>query len=637
MRRRDFLLSATFLSAAPLLSAKWALAQGRNPTNRAAVVIGVDQAGRLQPLRAAASGALEIATWLRSEGFVVDAHIDTNGPVTTRLVKDSVKKFVKKGTIEQLVVYFSGHGFLVAFDEFWMLSGAPDDPDEAINLRASEDHARVSSIPNVVFISDACRSTTASIGIQQVTGSTIFPNSRNRPRRRSVIDSFFATLPGAYSLEVPVDLSVAQYKGIYTTAFLDAFRKPDQTTIVDVNGEKVVPNRRLKDYLLKAVPRLAQAENITLDQRPDSRVESDLPVYIGHARQIGPMSSSESPGSATPSATAPSAVAPAQPAAPPPTAAPATIRDVVNTELSNAGLRSFAPTDASPSASAVTALGDKIGFNAKRDRILNAQAPRQFETHMGFSVNGAMVQAAYATRSTSVEVLQNGNRDNQPAIVRLNGDQPASLILVFENGTGCVVAALPEYIGTIVADKEGVESVTYTPSENSPRWNDYQSSQDRLRKLRALVATAAQFGVFQISGDRNDRSRRSAELADSIRILKAVDPTLGLYAAYAYAYADILYQVRSVMEYMRGDLGADLFDVAVLAGKLSGTRPDERDRVVPFCPMLSQGWNLLQARNVKMLPELDEVRNHQLPSLWTTFDTQGMKTIVDAFNHGRFG
>lgn len=43
---------------------------------RAAVVIGVNQTGKLPPLRAAVSGAKKFGHWLKQEGFDVDLIVD---------------------------------------------------------------------------------------------------------------------------------------------------------------------------------------------------------------------------------------------------------------------------------------------------------------------------------------------------------------------------------------------------------------------------------------------------------------------------------------------------------------------------------------------------------------------------------
>ena len=134
------------------------LAQGGASSARAAVVIGVNKTGNLPVLRAAVSGAKSIANWLTAEGFEVKLIVDDNGPVTADAIKRAVTALVDRGTLTQLVIYFSGHGVAFGNSEFWLLTGAPDDLNEAVSVVECVDQASRSAIPNVVIICDACRS-----------------------------------------------------------------------------------------------------------------------------------------------------------------------------------------------------------------------------------------------------------------------------------------------------------------------------------------------------------------------------------------------------------------------------------------------------------------------------------------------
>jgi hypothetical protein len=118
-------------------------------------------------------------------------------------------------------------------------------------------------------------------------------------------------------------------------------------------------------------------------------------------------------------------------------------------------------------------------------------------------------------------------------------------------------------------------------------------------------------------------------------MLKGIDPTLGLYAAYAYDDAGVSDQVRSVRGIMRGDLGVDLFDVAMLTGDLSGRTLGGPGGPYPFCPMLSQGFGLLRVRNVRLPSAVAPAADHLRRSLWTTFDREGMQIVIDALSAGR--
>lgn len=132
---------------------------------------------------------------------------------------------------------------------------------------------------------------------------------------------------------------------------------------------------------------------------------------------------------------------------------------------------------------------------------------------------------------------------------------------------------------------------------------------------------------------RLDNKQRASELAQHIRVLKGLDPALGLFAAYAYSEADQRDDVHSVLEFMREDLRADLFDVAMLARAIGQQRTCALP-VVPCCPMLTQGWNLLRARGIALSKVLDDAQDELEPALWTTFKPARIRLILDAVKQG---
>ena len=116
-------------------------------------------------------------------------------------------------------------------------------------------------------------------------------------------------------------------------------------------------------------------------------------------------------------------------------------------------------------------------------------------------------------------------------------------------------------------------------------------------------------------------------------MMKGIDPTLGLYAAHAFSQAGNDVEVKSVLDYMRDDLQADLFDVRLLASR----RPMESAPnvpLVPFCPMLTQSWNLLRPRGVVLPDVLQQASAYLCDSLWTTFEPKGAILILDAITTG---
>jgi hypothetical protein len=154
--RRQFLAAGLTLASAYATRAAYSQPA---PSTRAAVVVGIDRVGGLQPLRAARSGAVAVADWLKTEELDVTLIVDDQKPVLANDLKTAIKTLVNRGTLDQLVIYFAGHGFVSGSNsEFWLLSNALEDANEAVSLNESRDLARQFGIKNVVFISDACRS-----------------------------------------------------------------------------------------------------------------------------------------------------------------------------------------------------------------------------------------------------------------------------------------------------------------------------------------------------------------------------------------------------------------------------------------------------------------------------------------------
>jgi hypothetical protein len=258
--------------------------------SRAAVVLGVNRTGCLAPLRAATTGAREVAAWLCGEGLDVACLSDDSEPVTISAVKTAVKKYVDLATVEQLVIYFAGHGYLNGAAEIWLLSGAPDDPDEAIDQMASGEYARSCGIRSVVFISDACRSNPPTLQAARVGGSSIFPN--RPPANTDVeVDRFFAAKPGDPALELSWDEATKIYVGLFTEILQQIHCDPDQSmtrrVIVDGVEAVVLPCRRLKKVLPDRVNAAAQARSVRLRQLPQLRLECSEDGFIARARFTG--------------------------------------------------------------------------------------------------------------------------------------------------------------------------------------------------------------------------------------------------------------------------------------------------------------------------------------------------------------
>jgi hypothetical protein len=569
-------------------------------TARSAVVIGVDRTGGLPLLKGAAADAKRVADWLDGEGFEVRLLTDTKagnratGEVTAESVVGEVGSIVAQGTCEQLVVYFAGHGLNNFGTEIWLLSRAPHTAHEAINLALSVDLARDCGIASVCFISDACRSNPPAGPMRRVTGIPIFPNEMPPPGRRAKVDKLLPTIPNAVANEVDEKIDdVVQRGGIFTAELLRAHGFPagetpdsedperDLVRHIQRNGAdvRVIDLSNLAGYLEERVPLAAANKGIAWPQQPECIVETPpRDKFIGRAQF--PASRHVVPPPTTPTA--------------------------VSSGLSERLAESVQRTEA---------------------EIRGADQTGSFETQTGIQVTGERVKWARGIEMGAELLPPNG----QPFdLVRLHPHAPAgSVVLEFIGGTGTVVAGLGGYIASVQVSNGRVANISYVPSTNSYRWQWGPAQWDTLGKLRAEVAARALHGVFQIQVEE------AKGFADRIRVLKALDPTLGLYAAYAYRDGGRPDQVRSVMTYMLDDLGGfSLFDVALLAAEPVDAR-QFFDHGAPFCPMLMRGWSYLQRFAGAIRPEVLDIANHLVPSLWTTIDAEGLVNLRAAIEAGR--
>src|SRR5687767_14935427 len=98
---------------------------------RAVISIGVRKTGQLPELQAAVESATQFAKWAREIQKIPASRVklitDAKGPVSRDRIFETVEKITQLGFIEQLIVYFSGHGINSGAFEQWLLSRAPDD------------------------------------------------------------------------------------------------------------------------------------------------------------------------------------------------------------------------------------------------------------------------------------------------------------------------------------------------------------------------------------------------------------------------------------------------------------------------------------------------------------------------------
>ena len=142
------------------------------------------------------------------------------------------------------------HGYWQARADIWLLSKAARKTSEAINLDGAIDLARYSGIPNVIFVSDACRSLPDARTAALVTGVDAFPLFDDVDTQ-STIDVFRATSDARQAYEARVD---GKQTSMLTVALRSAFREPGRVrTYLDASAPSSLISRRF-DFSRPSTP-----------------------------------------------------------------------------------------------------------------------------------------------------------------------------------------------------------------------------------------------------------------------------------------------------------------------------------------------------------------------------------------------
>ncbi|WP_033263576.1 caspase family protein [Amycolatopsis vancoresmycina] len=549
---------------------------------RAAVLIGVRESGDLPPLSAVLPGIRDVGNWARGQGFeTVRTLTDEHGKLGVRAIQDTIAELVEPGVVDQLVVYFAGHGVNIGRTEYWLLSDAPAYTNEAVNVAGSVELARWCGVPHVVFVSDACRTAADGITQQTLRGSDVFPNAGGAAGSRPV-DLFYACALGspAYEVKDP-GYAAARYDAVYTKALVDALTGRAQEVLEPADGEppsSLVRPWPLRTYLEGEVGRrLAMlVPSGDLIQQPDAIITSPPSAWLSRLDGVSRPAGTRGPAVVEP---------------------PPTLGSVTRLAIDEA-VRGAQPAPIFSEAAdqGITGAAELSETMQLRDR-LSGRGPSLSDS--GFVVRGGEFAFAW---NPATPVSQDGNR-----VLLGYNSRGTSVFLQFGNGTAVMLPVLIGQVGVITIQDGTVVDIDYgiqIPGER--HW-------DRYRPLRALVAATARQGLFRLERDNVDA------FAIRLREDRMYDPTVVLHAAYAYHELQRDDLLRELFEYVGSTVDAALFDVALLAGAL---RP-QRIPILPVVPILARGWALLDALGARLPREVTDLRRHLVPGLWTQFTADG--------------
>jgi hypothetical protein len=568
--------------------------------------------------------------------------------VTRRKILDAISAVVKDRACDALFIYLAGHGVAhSAYEEKLLLSDFTIDDAESINLQIAKQRGKYCGIPHVVIVYDACRSFATTDKLKAVAGGPIFP-AGSISKTGGHVDVFYACAPDESSFEI-ADTSGAHpdnYKAFFTEVLLDTLRKPDATLVEQAKlGREtvtVIPCARLEAMLERQIPKLAADSEPSFEQAPDIDVLSHMPgeffavvpppapvgavvaetgTLIGHPPfrrgRRGKTTGRKAGGAPqTPKATA---------------------AEVAKWHAGQAFRKGRAPSRPLPAS--LRSIERLSGFERVASAARKAHGRKGFETHCGFTVIGAPVRSFEVPNDMRHEFVA-GESTARERHYRV-GERPwnargGTALVQFADGSGVALAILPGYVGTVLVEDSQVRAITYAVAEGAREYGDYLRRQRELDERRAIATAAASIGKLQ------ELSRQFGnELADYIRVGQALDPCLGVLAAYSYYLSDNAPQVKTIWDRMSlVEVAPDEartrvlmpvpFDVSMLAGQLRPATAWAPPGIAPFCPWLSLGWSLLDLFDVKLHPALVAAGRHRQPGTWTSFTKRGIDVLREA-------
>lgn len=586
---------------------------------RAGIFIGVDRTGGLQKLADAAAGAKRMHAWATGQGMADGTHAklitDAGGAkVHPDMIYDAIKELVDGAGVQQLILYFAGHGVNINRGEHWLLTDAPAKTSAAVNVSGSVELARYCGIQHVVIVSDACRVAAEGIQAQNVRGVDVFPNEAASDRARPV-DQFFACFLGRTAAELRDPASAAStYSALYTGALLDGLSGTQSGALEasgDADGFRYVRPRTLQRYLEAEVPRRVKSMALQqkVNQNPDAIITSD-------GAWLARVAGSGAPAEPPVKTRGMRRLDRVRPESPP------DLRTLVQRLVSAAIVGDFERvTDLLQKAANVPG-GSELGTTV---RALGVPfTADSISADSAIVVRGARIASVMVHETLSATV--NDARDGV-SVGWLQG-RPASVVLELEGGMGCVIPAIPDYIAMLSIDDGELIDVTFEPVPGTSRYKKFAPRRAEMHALRAVAAAASRDGRFRPGNDEAD------ELGLAMQYGKSVDPALSLYAAYAWHDLHGIERIRSISQQLRHDVGSTFFDLELLGRGLMQRSVRFDDAVVPFIPMLSRGWALLGAHRVALHPALHGIEESMRESVWALFDRDGTDKLKRTMQSG---
>lgn len=568
------------------------------------IAIAVSKPESLDPVAGAIPSARRLLAWAHAVGYDTElvADEDPAVPVTCARLREVFARKLGQGGQRRLIVSFAGHGLIRGgAEEYWLLNGWRTQATEAVNYLKLRDRLGTYRPRQLAVVSDACRSLPTPQA-KWVEGNGVV-DVKDYVENPVQIAHLAATQAAQPAFATPPNAAEAYC--FFTHVLVNALcGDPASAVENDPNYGRVVTNDRLLTTVGSELPLLASRHSCS--QTPDLQGGWRSPENIWSVlRQI-------------PAATVPIS-----------TVLPTVSEPLVQVEEIGAG---EAPVSRETAA--------RARAQAFADALRTENRATHFETGCGLVIAGVpVVQVDVGPYFRSETALEN------PGWFRLysTANDATPVLARLASGDWVGAAAYRGFIGTFTVGSGGAESYVLR--------RPYQAGSGG----EGAIAQAATGSLLT----------DPFELAAKLRDGKHDDPVLGALAAYAYARAGAIDEVRRTTFFYGYYSQPAPFD-AVLLARVPIERdaagywaaipavpardcrsPSERTRAWTYeatppirvrvgggFPWLRQGWALLEDDFRPEFRKLFRYAGALRPSTFTTLAPEAGEELASKLKRG---
>jgi hypothetical protein len=539
---------------------------------RALVLIGVSRTGGgLEELKSIQSSFNQLRVWAKEQRFDSIEEISDLRSDDVRLgdIVDLIQNLDDSPTPpDQLVVYFNGHGVRNAFGDLWLLSRAPNQSSEAVNVFASVTAAYYRYFKHVVLISDACRVNPEDKQFNSVMGASIFQNAREEGLANSV-DVFFASTVGTPALEIDIAKTPTS---IYTLQLSEFLRGSEPSILEKLHPPDILPtvvrSAPLKKALSSAVRARLRKNGVNQNVRPDAILSSDPALWLSSFDHDPPPLGN----AIEPTGLETMIVVEGSKSIVDPPPSPSIPQAPISASEEFQGHLEAALVKAQTTTSSTEETWIPVGFH--------------FETQCGFHLKG--MNAAGGKLSDEGSISLEGN------LVRVISTKPQMALLTLQNESGLLLPVIPNHIGFIQFDSDRITDIAYEPSANfgnnyerqEARYSRFSFKAATIRSVREILATAARTGSLLLAVLSHEQIREIINIAAYSD--EGVDAMVLVLLGYGCVASGKQEWLTELCDICMKRLGFLLFDLKLLAETGPHRERVPTARLLPPFPLITQ-------------------------------------------------